>query len=179
MKKIAVVLLALMMCFALAACGTPSPSDAVAAELDVAKDDPDMFADSTAFTDAGLSQEASDILYEKFLDFEYVIGDETIDGENATVEVTIKTYPLGDIFEDVFTSLISQIMSDPTMDVDTAMSDLLIEKINAAEKTYEQTVTLDLVMSDGQWQVQTNDDIVNALSGGMNYFVNNMDRLLA
>src|SRR5699024_6523434 len=112
-------------------------------------------------------------------DFEYVIGDETIDGENATVEVTIKTYPLGDIFEDVFTSLISQIMSDPTMDVDTAMSDLLIEKISAAEKTYEQTVTVDLVMSDGQWQVQTNDDIVNALSGGMNDFANNMDSLLA
>ena len=94
-----------------------------------------MFAGSTAFTDAGLSQEASDILYEKFLDFEYVIGDETIDGENATVEVTIKTYPLGRHFRKMsFTSLISQIMSDPTMDVDTAMSDLLIEKISAAGK---------------------------------------------
>ena len=168
MKKILVLLLTMCIVM-LTACGTPSPSDVLKADLENAKSSPDEIVSEIG--DTGFGEEAMSELVQKVLAFEYELGEETIDGETATVETTITTYPFGEIFTTVVTNFITQAFTNAgdLSDEDMAglIDQLLIEELGKAEKTYKETVSIQLKLEDGNWVVQETKEMSNALTGGM------------
>ena len=167
-KKVTILLLAFCLVF-LAACGSPSPSDALKADLENAKSSPDEIMDGLGSD--GFGEEATQALIDKVLEFDYEIGEESIDGDTSTVELTITTYPLGDIFTTVLSELFSSDMEElASMTEDELMAwmdETLISQLDAAEKTYVTDVTVTLNQEDGQWVVQEDQEFSNALTGGM------------
>lgn len=176
MKKTIVLILALCLVL-LTACGSASPSDALKADLENAKASPEEIIGEMG--DEGFGEKATKALIDKVLEFEYELGKESVNGETATVETTITTYPFGQLFSNVVTKFISQAfesageMSDEDM---TALMDkILIEELNGAEKTYTKTITVELEQEDGVWVVQESDELSNALTGGMLDFAESMN----
>ena len=176
-KKVTILLLAFCLVF-LAACGSPSPSDALKADLENAKSSPDEIMDGLGSD--GFGEEATQALIDKVLEFDYELGEETIDGDTATVEATITTYPFGEMFSNLLISFMGEALADPTMTEETMMDtldQLLIESLDSAEKTYEATVTVTLINDGDAWVVQESDELSNALTGGMLDFANSASSL--
>ena len=174
MKKFIVVLLALIMCFGMTACSKASPSDALKADLENAKSNPEELAEGM---DEGFGEEAGKAFVEKMLDFDYKLGEEKVDGDTATVQATITTYPFGEIFTQVLTDYISQALADPNLsedDINALMDSLMLEALKSAEKSYETTVDVTLKKGDDGWEVQEDDELANALTGGIYDLANTM-----
>lgn len=174
MKKVTILLLALCLVF-LTACGSSSPTDALKADLENAKASPDEIIGEIG--DEGFGEEATEALIDKVLEFEYEFGEEKVDGDTATVETTITTYPFGDMFTTVISDFITQAMANPNITEDemTALLDsLLMDAMDGAEKTYEKTITIELKKDGNAWVVQESDELSNALTGGMLDFANSM-----
>lgn len=174
MKKAFILILALCMVF-LTACGSASPTDALKADMENAKASPDEIMGDIGSD--GFGEDASKALIDKVLEFEYEFGEEKIDGDTATVETTITTYPFGDIFTAVITDFLTQAFANPNMsedDMSKMMDQLLMDKMDAAEKSYKETITISLAKEDGKWVVQESDEMANALTGGMLDFAASM-----
>lgn len=175
MKKVLVLLLTFCLVM-LTACGAPSPTDVLKADLENAKSSPEEIMGEIG--EDGFGEEAMEQLIKKVLEFDYELGEEKIDGETATVETTITTYPFGQMFTNVVTNFITQAISSAgeTSDEDMAklMDDLLIEELEKAEKTYKKTVSIELALEDGNWVVQETEEMSDALTGGMISFAESM-----
>ena len=179
MKKFAAILMILILCFSLAACGEPSPSDALKADLENAKASPDEILGDM---DDGFGAEATEALIDKVLEFDYELGEEKIDGDVATVELTITTYPFGDMFNSIILDFISEAFANPSMtdeEMNAALDQLLMDALDSADKTYSETVDVELAMVDGAWVVQEGDAWANALTGGMLDFANDANDLFS
>ncbi len=176
MKKFAVLLLALCLVL-LTACGSATPTDALKADLENAKANPEEIMGDIG--EDGFGDEATKALVDKVLEFEYELGEEIVEGETATVETTITTYPFGKIFNTVVSNFITQAFANAdsmTEDQMTALMDkLLMEELDKAEKSYSETVKITLAQEDDQWVVQEDDAMANALTGGMLDFANSMN----
>lgn len=175
MKKVLVLLLTFCLVM-LTACGAPSPTDVLKADLENAKSSPEEIMGEIG--EDGFGEEAMEQLIKKVLEFDYELGEEKIDGETATVETTITTYPFGQMFANVVTNFITQAISSAgeMSDEDMAklMDDLLIEELEKAEKTYKKTVSIELALEDGNWVVQETEEMSDALTGGMISFAESM-----
>ena len=174
MKEFIIVLLALIICFGMTACSKDSPSDALKADLENAKSNPEELAEGM---DEGFGEEAGKAFVEKMLDFDYKLGEEKVDGDTATVQATITTYPFGEIFTQVLTDYISQALADPNLsedDINALMDSLMLEALKSAEKSYETTVDVTLKKGDDGWEVQEDDELANALTGGIYDLANTM-----
>ena len=104
----------------------------------------------------------------------------SVDGDTATVETTITTYPFGDIFSQVLTDYITEAFSNLDMTEEEGqqlMASLMTEALDKAEKSYETTVTVNLAKEDGQWVVQEDDALANALTGGIYDMANSYSSL--
>lgn len=126
--------------------------------------------------DSGLSKIYEEQMVPKILDFDYELSNEQIDGDKATVDVKITTYRIGDAFTAFFSDYLSQALilafSDASEEeLDAMATTILSGKLaDLSEKSYEKTATLSLSMKDDKWvidEVQTGDDIVDALTGGL------------
>lgn len=167
MKKVSILLLALCLIF-MTACGTASPTDALKADLENAKSSPDEIIGQLG--EDGFGEEATQALVNKVLEFDYQLGEEKIDGDKATVETTITTYPFGEIFTGIVADFITQAFANPDMTDDDAsalLDQLLMDALDKADKTYSKTITIELAQEDGKWVVQESDEMSNALTGGM------------
>lgn len=176
MKK-TLVLLLVMCLLVLTSCGSSGPTAALKADLENAKASPEEIMGEMG--EDGFGEKATEALIDKVLEFEYELGEEVIDGDKATVETTITTYPFGQIFSNVVTNFISQAfanagnMSDE--DMNNLMDKLLMDELNKAEKTYTKTIQIELEQEDGVWVVQEGVEMSNALTGGMVDFANSMN----
>ena len=167
MKKVSILLFALCLIF-MTACGTASPTDALKADLENAKSSPDEIIGQLG--EDGFGEEATQALVDKVLEFDYQLGEEKIDGDKATVETTITTYPFGEIFTGIVADFITQAFANPDMTDDDAsalLDQLLMDALDKADKTYSKTITIELSQEDGEWVVQESDEMSNALTGGM------------
>lgn len=125
--------------------------------------------------DSGESNEMTDRYIELFKGFEYTIKDTVINGDNATVNVEILTYPMGELLSNYVTQLMTKVFewafSGITEEEMTQRStDMFIELSNNLEKTYTNTVPVYLVKVDDKWLImggETNYPLFNALTGGM------------
>ena len=190
MKKLFAVLLAVVMCSALFACGSsPTPSDVVKTYLDAVKaqdqeaaakvyagDAGDAQFDASALSgEDGLSEEFGKSMGEKLAAFEYTVKDETVDGDKATVNVSLKTYNFGEVFSAAMNDYLSQaitlLFSNASEDeINSLMEKIFTEKLDAATLTYESDATIALTKTDDGWMIDefgSDSDFLNAMSGGM------------
>lgn len=191
MKKKLSLLLVLVLCFTLFSCvKQPTPTDVANSYLSAIKsenteqmsktyagDISDMnFKSASDDMSDSYSEEFSKNLVSKFKSFEYKTSNEVIDGDKATVEVTIKTYKMGDAFKTAIGEYIKDGLalafsgaSDEEMN--KLMEDKFNKAINEATFDYESTVKLSLTKTEDGWIIDEFDDnnpeVFNALTGGL------------
>lgn len=178
MKKVFITVLILCMLF-MTACGTPTPTEALKADIENAKNSPEEIIGDIG--EDGFGKDATEALVDKVLEFDYKLGEEVIDEEagTATVETTITTYPFGDIFTKLMTDLFTEVFANPNMtdeQLSARMDALLIDGLKGAEKTYTKTIKINLSLEDGQWVVQESDEMADALTGGMLTWANSVNK---
>lgn len=169
MKKLFVLLLVFCMLF-MTACGTPTPTEALKADMENAKSNPEEILSDVG--DDGFGEEANKLLIDKILEFDYELGEEVINEEKgtATVETTITTYPFGDMLSSMMKKLISEVFANPNMTDDqlnARMDALLTDGLKNLKKSYTKTIKIKLTLDDGQWVVEESDEMADALTGGM------------
>ncbi|WP_206460371.1 DUF4878 domain-containing protein [Anaerovorax sp. IOR16] len=197
MKKIITILLAIIMCLSVVSCrNEPSPSDVVNSYMKALKENDTTtiskiysgdteaasFLDVAGVDTESYSEEFVTTLKEKLLSFEYTLSNEKVDGDTATVDVTIKTYNFGETFKaavaDYFQKALSMIFSDVSdEEMDELMESTVIEHLNNATFDYEKTAVIKLTKTDEGWKIddfEDNADIINALTGGLIDFVTEM-----
>lgn len=193
MKKIVTLILAFVICFALVSCGSPSPTDVTDSFLKAVKaQDAEEMAkvyagdDFKVLDDDGEDKEVLGALEKsimtKFFDFEYKIANEKIDGDKAKVDVTFKTYKMGN----AFTAFIGEYFSQALGLAFSGASDKQVEELaetlfteqldKLTKKDYTKTVSVSLEKVDDQWKISEFDeesDVLNAMSGGLIEAINN------
>lgn len=174
MKKL--LSLGLILCMLLCtACGTYTPTDALKADMEVAKSSPEEIIGDIGET--GFGEEATMALVDKVLDFDYELLDEEIDGDTATVKTTITTYPFGEIFKNVITDIFAEALSGKEMTTEEAaklMDQSLLDRLDEAEKSYKTTVSIKLTKEGDNWIVQESTEMSNALTGGLLDFMSQL-----
>ena len=145
-------------------------------ELDLLKAAAETDESEEVNDNSGLTKVYKEQMLPKMLDFDYELSNEQIDGDKATVDVKITTYPIGDAFTAFFSDYISQAFilafSDTSEEeLDALATTILAGKIaDLDEKSYEKTVTLNLTMKDDKWIVdefEEGSDTVDAITGGL------------
>ena len=120
--------------------------------------------------------EATKKFKEKVFDFDYTIGEERIDGENAEVDVTIKTYDFGTMMGQYLERAMSELMAAAfdgasQEEIDAMGKKILEEKLDKlTEKSYETTVPMKLKKVEGEWKVveiEGDSEFMNAMLGGL------------
>lgn len=118
--------------------------------------------------------EATKKFKEKVIDFDYTIGEERIDGENAEVDVTIKTYDFGTMLGQYAERAMSELMAAAVdgasqEEIDAMDRKILEEELDKlTEKSYETTAPMKLKKVEGEWKVAKMEDdseFMNAILG--------------
>lgn len=198
------------LCIGLAGCGGPSPTDVTKQAIeavkaqdtdalakvyagDAANISTDMFAstpeneelaDSSDLTDD--QQQVVKDFYSKLLDFDYTVSDEQIDGDSATVKVTVNTYNFGSVFskavQDTLSTAFMYAFSTDQDAAQKATTQAMVDSLDTqmkslTDKDKSATATVSLEKQDGNWVVQPFDgDFYNALTGGAYDLSNNMQK---
>lgn len=191
-KKIIAIITLLIMAASLCACGGPSPTETVDTFLtgiktqdneaiqSVYSDDEFEFVEELDLEDEDADSELNKVFTEKLFpmltSFEYTLSNEVIDGDHATVDVTIKTYNFGNAFSSFFTDYLTQAFalafSDASdEDMDKLGATLLSGELdNLTEMNTEKTATIELSAIDDGWVIdefEEDDEFYDALTGGM------------
>lgn len=198
------------LCIGLMGCGGPSPTDVTKQAIEAVKAQDtdalakvyaggaanistDMFAstsegeelaDSSDLTDD--QQQVVKDFYSKLLDFDYTLSDEQIDGDSATVKVTINTYNFGNalnkVFQDALSTAFMYMFSTDQDAAQNATTQAMIDSLDTqmkslTDKDKSATATVSLEKQDGNWVVQPFDgDFYNAMTGGAYDLSNNMQK---
>jgi hypothetical protein len=202
LSAFALVLMAVCtMCLALAGCATPSPTDVTKQAVEAVKaQDADALAkvyagdasnvknemlasnseskelaDSADLTDD--QQQVVEDFSSKLYDFDYTLSDEAIDGDTATVKVTVNTYNFGSIFskavQDTLSAAFMYAFSSDHDAAQKATTQAFIDSLDTqlkglTDKDKSTTATVSLQKQDGKWVVQPFDnEFYNAVTGGM------------
>ena len=197
MKKLIALFTAFLVTISLTSCGGPSPTDVSTTFLDGIKEfNPEtiasVYADAGKTDDVELDKEDQEMLdrlkqepFNKMLTFDYKLSNEQIKDDKATVDVTITTYDLAKPYENFMKKFFLAAFS---MDEDISdeemtekMFTLLADELKPlTEKNYTKTATIDLVRVDDQWKItdiDDNEDLINALTGGLLDLVNATDNI--
>jgi hypothetical protein len=190
MKKILVGLIVLMMTLCFCGCGEKSPSDVVEDALEAMKAEDVVVFNSLCEKEYsyiyvvpyGYSNSYFDfnedtlvMLNQKFLDFDYVINNEHVTDDNATVSVTFTTYDFGTSLG-VFFAVIDLALEDMKSDITEEERDQELEVIvqmfldDLTEKNFEQTLTFSLAKGEDGWVIDDfleNEYYMNAITGGV------------
>lgn len=176
LRKIAATLCTLFTIVLLTSCGTATPEATVdgymkaCINLDAEK--------MNEFLPTGNTSEIpkdDDTYTNLFKRLKYKIGSSTIDGDTATVQITITALDMKTIMGEMIADLFGQAMShigDDSFDSDAYSKNLLSEKMSAEDAP---TVTNDAVVNleknaDGKWVISSeekNSEFINALTGDL------------
>ena len=209
MRNVRVVIVAMVMAlaFALAGCSMgPSPTEVTKGALDALKAQDhetlqtyiagtpeelgvDALATGFAGAEGGSQTEAQKAFAEKFnkvaADFDYEMGAEAIDGDTATVEVTITSHDMAavvqDAMEEYLTEAFARAFDSPS---EEEMADLFAQvfakKLDPdAEKTHVATTTFNLSKVDGEWKLdKLSEDNADCIFGGLLSAMNSINSSL-
>jgi len=124
----------------------------------------------------GLEAKATEEFYKLLMDFDYSTGNEVVNGDKATVDVTIKAYNFGKILTtflgSVFTWTLENLLTSYTEEEkNEKYAEMLLEAVTTVVKegkTIETVVTVSLNKVDGEWVVDeesSKDPLIDAISG--------------
>ena len=134
--------------------------------------------------------ELAENIVAKIRDFDYeVTGHNNNEDGTVDVFVNIKTYDLRAIFGDVIKDLVSGLLKDVFTAIfsdeslpDNTYADKIIasfsEKLNVAEKSFNESVSVKVEKNGLKWELVKGDDnkaLFNAISGGI---LNDIDSLI-
>ena len=130
-----------------------------------------------------IPKEILDGMLAKWYDFDYKVNGETIadDGKTATVDVTITTYDMTQVFNNFYQEIMSRALDQFSGNANNVSEDqymkmayeILQEEIDkATDKTYVGDASLGLTQTDGRWVVDkidedSNKEFLNVITGGM------------
>ncbi|MEE1039051.1 MAG: hypothetical protein U0K95_07780, partial [Eubacterium sp.] len=186
-RRILSLLMVFVVTVSLCSCGTPSPTDTVDKFLNGIKtqnneeikgiyaDEEFEFANELDEEDG---KELNKVLQEKMfpmlMDFQYTLSNEVIDGNKATVDVTVKTYNFGGAFTNFMSNYLTQAFALAFSDsneskIDKLAANLLeTELTDLTEKTYEETATITLTSTENGWvidELEDDGEVMNVLTG--------------
>jgi hypothetical protein len=181
LKKLALILVMMLSTVLLYGCGGPSPTDVVneyfvktqKGDTDIEK----LFVmveeegeEETVKSDT-FSEDAQKKLLEKIKEITYKVNSETIDGDNAKVNVNVKgmdfNIVLGKVMQEAFSFAFTQAFSgvEMTDEENNAYFNNLLSKY-LDEVTYsERTLDVDLTKVDKEWRLQESDALSKLLLG--------------
>ena len=170
MKRIISICIAALLIFVMAlstaACGAkePSPTEVLDSYLKAIQ--------TEGFEEAGISSsdldmdelsesdsELVDSLKAKMQEFEYELSNEQIDGDSATVDLKVKTYGFGEMLTEVLNEYLQQAISmafsgASDEEMEAILNNLFREKVDNLEKTFEKTVTVEMVKGEEGCEVK-------------------------
>ncbi len=183
MKKILVILLAVMMIFGIAGCQqTAGPDKTVSDLLDAMKawdtaaleeymglediygaTDMDMSSEEAEMTDALMKALTANL--------DYTIVNTQEDGDTAIVTADITNVDMSVVMAEYITQVFALYFSGTDMteeELNTAVFELLVTSIeNNQETLVTNTVDIELTKVDGEWVITADDAFYNAVFGGM------------
>lgn len=183
LKKAATLILAL--CFAAlgCACGEPEkPEAVVSATLDALKamdlDTVRIYMDYDGMMNesaGSVSEETQEMNRRMFSRLSYELGETEINGDTATVQVRITNVDMAKVLQAYFDELY-EMAGDSEEDIAEEKMEEVLQEI--LEREDNETITSDVAVSlakkDGSWQIQTTDELSDALTGGFFSLVNQM-----
>lgn len=196
MKKVIALIASIVavctLAVSLVGCSSASPQDVTTATLDEIKalDFEGNMAElktsieqgvkEAAGTDVELTDDEQAVvtkLLNKMCDFDYTLGDATVDGDHASVSVTFTTYDIKGAFtssmrsylQNVYASALSAGTVPSQQDIVAQYFSELSTAIDAlAEKSVTAQGTITLTKTDGNWTVDELDSTTaNAMFGGI------------
>ncbi len=188
MKKfLSVMIVVSMLIVMMTGCsGEKSPTDVAREKIESYKVNAESILNGEEDSDAmGLGEDVEKKIIDLIMGFEYTVENEVIDGDKATVDVTIKTCEIGDMFKTAMGNYMSQAfglalagaseeeLEEKAMEAFTTAIDEM-----SSEKTFEKTFTVNLTHGDDGWKVEeldNNEEFLNAVAGGLMEVVNDMD----
>ena len=184
LKKLAVILVMMLSTTLLYACGGSTPTDVVneyfkkvkSGDTDIQKlvamvEEESGEVDEEAVEEDSFSEETQKKLLEKVKEIEYKVNSETIDGDNATVNVTVKgmdfNIVLGKVMQEAFSFIFAQAFSGDEMSEEESnayFNELLNKYLD--EITYsERTLDVALTKVDKEWKIKETDVMSKLLLG--------------
>ena len=184
LKKLSVILIFILATVSLYGCGGNSPKDVVNEYFKKVKSgDSDiknlftMVEENTkqenkeALNKDSFSEETQNKLLDKMKGITYTVNSETIDGDNAKVNVTVKgmdfNIVLGKAMQEAFSYLFTQSLSGTQMtdeESDTYFNQLISKYLD--EVTYsERTEDIELTKTDKKWKIKEGSAISKLLLG--------------
>lgn len=197
-KKLLFVLAAVTIIMTFSACGAPGPTETADTFMTAIKEKDaetvksvyagktfDLLQETDKESDDAFEGTLDDTLAEKIFDFDYKLSDEKIDGDKATVKVSITTYDLGGAIEDFVSEYLTQAITlsfsgASDKQIEKLSETLLAKHMKKVEKDYNGTATIHLTKKDGKWQIDKfddNGDFINALSGGVVESIKNIEEI--
>ena len=137
----------------------------------------EYFGDVTE-TEDSFSKEFEEKLANSIAGFDYSINNETIDGDNATVNVTFKTYDyglfiktfLGEYIQKAFTLALGGGTEEDVEKIANELAEEKFEEMTKEGKKSELSMDFKLNKVDGSWVLDeeaNKDSLANAITGGL------------
>ncbi|MEG0297749.1 MAG: hypothetical protein RR620_13595 [Clostridium sp.] len=120
------------------------------------------------------SEEAEKAMGDMLSKIEYKIGEEKIDGDKATVSVSLNNVNFSNLFMQFLNKYMTEILNIafegkemPEEELTKLSNDLLIELMNSSEQE-TRTGDISLVKIDDKWQIDDNDSLTELMLGKLN-----------
>lgn len=168
MKRIISVLLAVLMLFSLAGCQKASPQKDLDAMLMALKSG-DMETLAALNDGEVFDLEGQEQMMSIFSSISWKFGETVeVDEDDAKVNVQITTKDMQTVFSEFMTQALSKALQGEEMS-EEAVSQMLIDIINATEKTASFDVAVEMSLEDGKWVIDDdgNEEFFNAITGGL------------
>ena len=199
MKKILGVLLAVSMCISLVACGSSRDSaetvvdNAIKAFQSADQDQTQQYWGDTNFTETSDELTSEDEAYSQELiekiagGLTYTITGSSEDENTGTATVTVEftNIDMGAVMSDWIADMMSTVFGYAFLPEDQQPSDEELNQMymdslkevidNHKDDTVTNTVDVSLSLVDEEWKINTTDDVVNAMVGGMMDFADSVD----
>lgn len=189
MKKLIVLIMTMLLVVGMCACGQKDAEleDAqMKSTVDsfmtaIKEQDKDgmkaVYAEKIDFPDMMMGdgyEECSKALYDKIFDYDYVIVDENVSEDTASVDIKIDTY----LLDEMYLKWMEDVTLDPSIfegmdekEQTAKMADMFMDRVNEYDaKDYTETVTLDFVKSGDTWVIEDADCVeafVKAIYAGL------------